>query len=93
MKSAAIATRELQRALERYLAVRPELGKQFNEAMKAAFADIAAYPDRYPVVLGTARQYLVDGFPYSVISRFRAGRITIVAVYHHSRKPYGWRRR
>ncbi len=93
MKSAAIATRELKRALERYLAVRPELGKQFNEAIKAAFADIAAYPDRYPLVLGTARQYLVEGFPYSVIYRLLDGVIRVISVYHHSRKPFGWRRR
>ena len=88
-----VAKRELSDATERYLDVRPGLGDAFKNAMKTAFRDIAAYPDRYAVVLGTARQYLVAGFPYSVIYRYRSGTIRIVAVYHHARKPFGWRYR
>ena len=93
MKVIGIANRELRDATERYLDIRPELGNQFKNAMKVAFRDIAEYPDRYPFILGTARQYLVAGFPYSVIYRIRAGTIRVIAIYHHSRKPFVWRYR
>ena len=93
MRIIDIANRELRDATERYLDIRPELGNRFKNAMKAGFQDIAAYPDRYPLILGTARQYLVPVFPYSIIYRYRFGTIKIIAVYNHFRKPLGWRHR
>lgn len=93
MKIGDNAKRELRDAIQRYLVIRPELGHQFKNAIKVAFGEIASYPDRYPLILRTARQYLVVGFPYSVIYRYRTGTIRIISVHHHSRKPLGWRHR
>ena len=87
------AEREYLAAIRWYSNILPELGSQFEVAVEAAIAAVAANPQRFPVLSGMTREKIVDDFPYSVIYRFRAGRVTIVAVYHHSRKSFGWRHR
>ena len=87
------AEREYLAAIRRYSDTRPELGIRFEAAVETAISDVEADPLKCSVIHGMTRERAVNGFPYSVIYRFRAGRLTIVAVYHYSRKPFGWRRR
>ena len=84
------AKEELRRAVEWYVAIRIELGLQFKSAVADALAQVVQFPLRFPIVLGTIRECVIDGFPYSIFYRSRSGRITVLAVYHHSRAPLGW---
>ncbi len=87
------AEREYLAAIRWYTDIRPELGTRFEVAVETALTEVVADPQKFPVIQGTTREKIVDDFPYSVIFRFRAGRLTIIAVYNHSRKPLGWRHR
>ena len=87
------ARREYDDAYDRYAASDPALGRRFESAIEAKVDEVDRFPTRFPVVLGTTREAIVPVFPYSIIFRRRGNTTTIVAVYHHSRKPFGWRRR
>ena len=62
-------------------------------AVEATLAEAAATPDRFPVADGDVREAPVDGFPYCIYYRVRAGRLIVLAVYHQSRDPDGWKDR
>ena len=51
------------------------------------------YPDRFPFSAGTIRVAPVNRFPYCVYYRIRGGMVVILAVYHQSRDPDGWKSR
>ncbi|HVH11500.1 MAG TPA: type II toxin-antitoxin system RelE/ParE family toxin [Longimicrobium sp.] len=42
---------------------------------------------------GTAREYVLDGYPYSLIYYVEDVEVMIAALYHHSREPTFWHRR
>lgn len=89
----AVAIREFQEAMAYHDAIERELAERLEYAVESTVREIVAHPDRYPIVLGQTRQAIVPIFPYSILYRYRSGIIRIVAVYHHSRKPFGWRHR
>ena len=55
--------------------------------------DARRSPDRYPRVHGTVRRGLVRRFPYGVFYVVTDDTIVILAVFHASRDPAGWRAR
>ncbi len=57
------------------------------------FRTISAAPDSYPLAEGDVREAPVRGFPYCVYYRVRVARVVVVAIYHQSRDPAGWRGR
>ena len=89
----AAAIREFQEAMAYHNAIERTLAERLEDAVESTVWEIVAYPDRYPVILGRTRQAIVPIFPYSIFFRRRATAIVIVAIYHHSRKPFGWRYR
>ena len=90
-KPAAICV--FQEAMAYHNAIERTLAERLEVAVESTVREIVAYPDRYPVVLGQTRQAIVPIFPYSIFFCRRATAIVIIAIYHHSRKPFGWRRR
>jgi len=66
----------------------------FAQQIDAAVANIVEAPLRYAVgECGTRELVLPRRFPYTVVYRFRAEEIVIVAVAHHSREPGYWHQR
>lgn len=61
--------------------------------MQAALAIVAEHPERYPLADEDTREAPVDRFPYCLYYRVRLDRVVIVAVFHQSRDPSGWRSR
>lgn len=39
---------------------------------------------------GTAREYVVGGYPYSLIYYVENDEVVIAALYHHRREPTFW---
>ncbi len=66
------------------------LAADFAVEVQTVFDTIAAYPQRYPVVVRDIREGPLSRFPYCVYYRVRPDRIIVVGVYHHSRDPAGW---
>jgi plasmid stabilization system protein ParE len=57
------------------------------------FQTISATPELYPLAEGDVREAPVSRFPYCVYYRVRAARVVVLAIYHQSRDPAGWRAR
>lgn len=68
-------------------------GAKFEAAVRATLLSVGESPTRYPTVEGDIREAPVAGFPYCLYYRERLGTVIVVAVYHQSRDPSGWRGR
>ena len=89
----APARAEYDAAVSWYEQARPGLGSDCEAEVQAVLDTASATPDRYPVADGDVREAPVRGFPYCVYYRVRLGKLIVVAVYHQSRDPSGWRGR
>jgi plasmid stabilization system protein ParE len=89
----AAAQDEFDAAVAWYESGRTGLGDQFAEAVEELLTEVANSPDRYPVIEGDIHEAPVKGFPYCVYYRVRGGTLVVLAVYHQSRDPEGWRDR
>jgi toxin ParE1/3/4 len=58
-----------------------------------AFAQIIDAPERWPIIEGDVRRYLMPRFPYAIYYRITAKHIRILAFKHHRRHPDYWRYR
>jgi plasmid stabilization system protein ParE len=88
-----LAEAEYDGAAAWYEAQQPGRGAAFASAVRDVLDTIAVKPDRYPIAVRDTREAAVVGFPYNVYYRERNGRIIVLAVYHQSRDPAGWRNR
>lgn len=68
-------------------------GSAFVSAVDAIVARIAAQPLQFPIVHASVRRALVRRFPYALFFRLEAEGAYVVACFHTSRAPSGWRRR
>ena len=89
----ALAQAEYDAAIAWYDQARADLGNDFETEVQAVLDVASATPDRYPVADGDVREAPVSGFPYCVYYRVRLSKLIVVAVYHQSRDPSGWRGR
>ena len=87
------AEAELVEAASFYERRIPALGREFIEAVDAAVAMIQETPDRWRVVDGGVRIFVMRRFPYGIHYRLLGGEIRILALKHHSRHPDYWRYR
>jgi plasmid stabilization system protein ParE len=71
----------------------PGLGTEFLAAVEGTLAEIAAMPERYPVVRGEARRALLRRFPYGVYFVATPDLISVVACMHARRDPRRWQER
>ncbi len=69
-------------------------GDDFEAAVEAALALIAAHPRMHGVVTGDFRRAPVTGYPfYRVVYRDLGDRVRIVSIFHTSRDPAVWQGR
>lgn len=87
------ADAEFQEAIDYYNDQRPRLGFEFSDEVKDAIARIQNYPSAWTPLSKRTRRAQVHRFPYNIIYEVRADSILIVAIQHHSRKPFNWRKR
>lgn len=87
------AEAELIEAAQFYDERLPGLGRQFIDAIENAGATISRFPERYRVLEGDIRRYLVPRFPFAIYYRVTDHELRILAVKHHRRHPDYWRQR
>ena len=71
----------------------PGLGREFLRAIDVALGEIAAMPERYPVVRGEARRALLRRFPYGLYFVVTPGLVSVIACMHARRDPRRWQER
>ncbi len=84
---------EVQDAHDWYEARRPGLGGDFLDEVQRVLAGITANPARYGFADGDIREGPLTRFPYAIYYRVLATRLRVLAIYHTSRDPSGWRSR
>lgn len=87
------AQADYEQALEWYHDRSPQASANFEMAIQAAVAAIAATPERWARFGKGHRRYIVDGFPHSIVYRADPHAIIVVAIAHGSRRPRYWSRR
>jgi len=71
----------------------PGLGREFLAAVEVTLAEIAAMPERYPVVHGEARRALLRRFPYGVYFIVTPDLVSVIACVHVRRDSRRWQER
>lgn len=68
-------------------------GDLFLAHVEEVFTQVERSPELFAKVFQDLRLARVRRFPYVIIYRVDDDQVTVVAVYHTSRDPRGWRRR
>jgi hypothetical protein len=89
----SIAEVELVQAANYYDEKQPGVGRLFLDAVQEAGERIRQNPEWWPVIEAPMRSCRIYPFPYRLLYREFPDRIQIVAVYHCSRRPDGWKNR
>lgn len=87
------AEEELLAAVRFYQRRVTGLGERFLREFDAAISNIQAALDRWAVVEGNIRRYLMRRFPYASYYRHEEDCLRILVVKHHSRHPDYWKYR
>jgi hypothetical protein len=87
------ANRELAEAGEFYETHARGLGARFLDAVEGVLGILKSYPDLGQPLSATLRSFPVRRFPYSVVYRHLGGRLQVVAIAHHRRRPKYWANR
>lgn len=73
--------------------ISPVLSDRFVAELERVYANVADYPQMYPVVYKNFRRALLRRFPYSVFYVVGNSMILIVGVMHQARDESTWKRR
>jgi plasmid stabilization system protein ParE len=71
----------------------PGLGDQFLDEIEVAVREIKSHPQRFSIVEGDIRRYLVKRFPYAIYYRVHEDVLQILVIKHHRRHPDYWKYR
>jgi plasmid stabilization system protein ParE len=82
---------ELAEITAYYEAESPGLGEAFLAEARHAFAQLGAFPEAFPIRYGHVRVRVLAAFPYSVHYSLLGEDVLILALAHHSRRPFYWR--
>jgi toxin ParE1/3/4 len=87
------AEADLADARSWYDAQRPGLGDELLDCVGETFDRLRQTPELFGKVFKNLRATKVRRFPYLAVYRIDEDQITVLAVYHTSRDPRGWKRR
>jgi len=87
------AEQEAQRAFRWYNERSPTAAHAFLADLDHAVLRVAEAPERWPHYQGTARRYIFQQFPFSLIYRITDDAIDVIAIAHHRRRPGYWSNR
>jgi plasmid stabilization system protein ParE len=89
----AEAVEDILDAFSWYESHRTGLGREFEQALDAAFDLLRQAPEAGPDVYRDFRRVLVRRFPYSVYYTLTPSAIEVRAVAHIHRDPEHWQKR
>ena len=84
------AQRELAEATAYYEAESGGLGDAFLAEAEHAFSQVASFPEAFPVSYGHVRVKVLAAFPYSMHYSLLGDAVLVLALAHHSRRPFYW---
>jgi toxin ParE1/3/4 len=84
------AARELQGAYDWYIRRTDSGARALALEVDIAIERMAAAPNRWPILAGNIRRYLLKRFPFAVIYRIEHEEIQVIAVAHSRRRPGYW---
>jgi toxin ParE1/3/4 len=89
---------DARRAASYYEGLRYGLGASFLGRLNDAYTVIERQPQSFSAVLPAVqgreiRYYIMRQYPYRVVYELLPGRIVVLAIVHHRRRPGSWRRR
>jgi plasmid stabilization system protein ParE len=88
------AKADVRAAAAWYNSQRKGLGKRFNQATRAALAQLSKTAEAHSKMFGEVRQTLIAGFPAYVIHYIvRPNQVVVFSVFHSSRDPRLWQLR
>jgi len=87
------AEADLAEAYAWYEERRAGLGQSLLLSVEAALASIQENPLLFPVVHRNVRRALIRRFPFGVYYLVDRETVVVVAIFHASRDPKGWRAR
>jgi toxin ParE1/3/4 len=61
-----------------------------NREMRRAVTLLREYPEAGKPAGRTAREFVIDIYPYSLIYYIEGDEVVVSALYHHSRDPKFW---
>lgn len=86
-----LAEQELIDASAYYEEQRSGLGLEYLEEVERAVNFLIRYPEAGSIVRGSIRRLILPRFSYSLLYRvLENGKLRILAVAHHKRKPEYW---
>ena len=88
-----LAEEELNEAAAYYEARSRGLGVTFLSAVETTLDRIATHPEAGIPVTKAIRRKIVSQFPYSLLYAVAGEDLRVLAVMHHKRRPFYWRRR
>ena len=88
-----LAADEAEAAYAWYLERNATVSAAFLQELDSAMQIIAEAPQRWPILYGRYRRYLLHRFPFSVVYFRRGDFVEVIAVAHHRRRPGYWRNR
>ncbi len=69
----------------------PGLGARYLDAFDTTMERVCGNPNQYPIACPPhVRRLRIAGFPYSVLYGVRTGRVEVLAVAAHKRRPEYW---
>lgn len=89
----ALAEIELQEASDFYGRAAPGLREAFLDEVERAYRLLIEFAEIGVVVRPGVRKLAVKRFPYSIFYSVQATTVRILAVGHHNRRPFYWRKR
>lgn len=87
------ASADAKAAYRWYEEQRLGLGEEFLAELRQAVDLAIAFPLACPRLHRNTRRMLLKRFPYGLYFRLSGDKLIVVAVYHASRDPEGWRSR
>ena len=84
------ASLEYGEAVDYYIKINPLLADAFVAEVEHAILMVRNYPNRWRLVAGNVRRYLVHRFPFGIYYSSDFDAINIFAIMHLSRKPGYW---
>jgi plasmid stabilization system protein ParE len=84
---------EIEDAQRWYEQRQPGLGRDFLDEVERVLTAITANPARFGFSDGDIREGLLTRFPFAIYYRVLSNRIRVLALYHTSRNPLGWKSR
>lgn len=89
-----LAKLELEEAALYYSDISSDLAEQFLNDFEQTLSFIESIPNAWSNYFFGLKKLNFKVFPFSIIYRIEVTKeITIVAIQHHSRKPFYWKRR